>query len=473
MWKTDINNNMFCRYCGNSINKQFSYCNKCGKQLNAGNDGTYENKYEYPKIKNKYRKEFIGKNEPAVQFTKLKPKSNWFDKITKQWRIFFIVVLLSLLLTSIGYFISENSISNKESFPIDKITPFEVTYEWQYGETTYSITETLYQNIYNYYNNKYHIREFIEPISFRDYAINFTNNMIDIEDDTYSNIIEKIKEEVGINDLSDDVLLEVIVSMLQSFEYDEAKFAVVESAPKNEIVGDAQSIIQIEQSWPRFPYETLFDNKGICTDMSFLTISFLKELGYGYALFDFPVDNHLAPAVQCPKEYSNYNSGYCYIEPTSLGFKIGVSSDIDVINGEAKVRNDRTHNSSVDVIVLEQGKEYTKVSEIFPQIKELNRVELDYTVSESKLTSIKSELNKIETNVDRLDDEQNRLYNTHEILKSEFSYNTYIVKYNQYEYEYNRFIDKTNEYNTELEFFNQYVEEYNNLINILYGTEIE
>jgi len=66
----------------------------------------------------------------------------------------------------------------------------------------------------------------------------------------------------------------------------------------------------------RYPYETLYDNKGICGDKSYLMAFLLKELGFGTAVFYLNDNgaNHMVAGVKCASQYDYKDSGYCYIE---------------------------------------------------------------------------------------------------------------------------------------------------------------
>lgn len=69
----------------------------------------------------------------------------------------------------------------------------------------------------------------------------------------------------------------------------------------------------------RYPYEVLYDNKGICGEKSFLIAFLLKELGFGTAIFYLNENgvNHQVAGVKCPAQYDFKDSGYCFIEATS------------------------------------------------------------------------------------------------------------------------------------------------------------
>ena len=67
----------------------------------------------------------------------------------------------------------------------------------------------------------------------------------------------------------------------------------------------------------RYPYEVLYDFKGVCGEKTDLLIFLLRELGYGVSFFYYISENHEAAGVKCPIEESLMNTGYCFIETTS------------------------------------------------------------------------------------------------------------------------------------------------------------
>ena len=72
----------------------------------------------------------------------------------------------------------------------------------------------------------------------------------------------------------------------------------------------------IEMGKNKFPYEVVYDQRGICGCKSHLLTFLLKELGYGVVMFDFEEENHRAVGIKCPMDYSYQNTGYCFIEST-------------------------------------------------------------------------------------------------------------------------------------------------------------
>jgi len=73
-------------------------------------------------------------------------------------------------------------------------------------------------------------------------------------------------------------------------------------------------IVNTKLNHSRYPYEVLYEGRGVCSGKSqFLTL-FLKELGYGTAIFFFPEENHEAVGIKCPVKESFFGSGYCFVE---------------------------------------------------------------------------------------------------------------------------------------------------------------
>lgn len=63
-----------------------------------------------------------------------------------------------------------------------------------------------------------------------------------------------------------------------------------------------------------YPYETLYNMKGVCGDKSVLLAFLLRELGFDIVIFEFEFENHRAVGIRCSE--GNYNSDYCFIETT-------------------------------------------------------------------------------------------------------------------------------------------------------------
>jgi hypothetical protein len=78
--------------------------------------------------------------------------------------------------------------------------------------------------------------------------------------------------------------------------------------------------------YPRFPYETLYDNGGDCEDTSILSVAILQEMGYDVVLLELP--EHMALGIKCSPEtrgrsFEYNNNHYYYLETTGSNWEIG------------------------------------------------------------------------------------------------------------------------------------------------------
>jgi hypothetical protein len=71
----------------------------------------------------------------------------------------------------------------------------------------------------------------------------------------------------------------------------------------------------INIEYQRYPYEVLYDMKGICSEKSDLMIFFLREIGYGTSSLYYGLENHEAVGIKCPSERASTGE-FCFIETT-------------------------------------------------------------------------------------------------------------------------------------------------------------
>ena len=115
----------------------------------------------------------------------------------------------------------------------------------------------------------------------------------------------------------------------------------------------------------RYPYEVIYDLKGVCGEKSRLLALILRELGFGVVLFNFENENHMAVGIKCPSEYDYIDTGYCFIE-TSVA-SIITNSEGDYV-GVGKL------SSTPDIINIGDGKSFDSVSEEYEDAKEWNKI---------------------------------------------------------------------------------------------------
>jgi hypothetical protein len=97
---------------------------------------------------------------------------------------------------------------------------------------------------------------------------------------------------------------------------DQARIAIslVQNIPYEE---NANFDMKDPLSWDlKYPYDVLYQKKGLCGSKSDLLAFLLKELGYEVVIFHYYSENHEAVGIRCPNKYSLNNTGYCFIETT-------------------------------------------------------------------------------------------------------------------------------------------------------------
>ena len=114
----------------------------------------------------------------------------------------------------------------------------------------------------------------------------------------------------------------------------------------------------------RYPYEVLYDEKGVCGEKSLLLALLLKRLGFGVVLLDYEAENHMAVGIKCPKEYSNYlvdGIGYCFVETAKPTIVTHIPKSYTNI-GELK--------SQPEVIFVSDGASFDGVFEEYKDARE-------------------------------------------------------------------------------------------------------
>lgn len=80
--------------------------------------------------------------------------------------------------------------------------------------------------------------------------------------------------------------------------------------------GEVVSFNSHEINYSRYPYETLYDQQGVCGEKSELLVFLLREIGYETVFFYNKLENHESVGIKCPEEYGHVGTGYCFVETT-------------------------------------------------------------------------------------------------------------------------------------------------------------
>lgn len=150
-----------------------------------------------------------------------------------------------------------------------------------------------------------------------DYLLNLPKFIYYQEDEKPSRKDFKLKR---INEKEQRELILPLVTEIQNIakdKNDQARIAIsiVQNIPYNE--SERNITLGFSQiNYSRYSYEVLYDMQGACEGRSELLAFLLKEIGYGVALFYYPLENHEAVGIKCPVQYSLDNTGYCFVETT-------------------------------------------------------------------------------------------------------------------------------------------------------------
>lgn len=340
-----------------------------------------------------------------------------------------ILVLIGLVLT-----VYLGGCALFKQFP-DQKNPKTMTYNWTYQDRPYSLSLTVYQSVYDYYNKKPKgVLVDEEESSLRKYLD------LPVADSSIKELTTKLNALAESNGMDEDQKLELAVSFVQGIPYD------VEKA-------------KTDLTHPRYAYEVLYENKGICSDKSFLMYAILREMGFGGTIFLYPQEEHMNVGVEVDLQYSTDNSGYTMIETTNPRIKIGVIPSIDASSRQAlekqtiqefNLRNPNTTDgknlSSPQIYAKTTGKKYYGIIRTFQTIREIADIQDYLTEQKPVITEIIDELTSLEQRMNSLR-ERNSVHD----------YNNLVSPHNKLVAELNSLV---NEYNAEVNQYNSLVAEF-------------
>jgi len=305
-----------------------------------------------------------------------------------------------------------------------------VDFTWNYQGREYSIKVDLKKDLYEQYRNSTKTYSYIGKLP-PDWVEKYYSLFFELKpgDGTIQKIATDIDELSKQNGLSGDQSVELIIAFIQSIPYDKER--------------EGNIINRVEGEFTNYPYETLYNNMGICFDKTFLGILILQELGYGTAVLDFEEANHSAIGIACPAEYSIYGSGYCFAESTNF-FPVGVvpqrqadivSFDQDLATFSGQFDNIFSPNSlgRADILHKTDGKQYLGIEATYKKVEAVKAIEkkIDQERAliqqkEEEALKRKEEISKIETTLREYQSANNQsAYNNLKI-----TYNSKIRSYN-------------------------------------------
>lgn len=387
----------------------------------------------------------------------------------KKLAFFFILVVLA----GGGFAVYKSGIINFRKFP-EAGGAKQITLKCNYKGKDIVIKEKLYESIDDFYGSDPKKQIYTFTGNYKGFVSSYP------EDKTLSNIIQKIKDKGAKLELSKDETADLATCFVQNIPYDKEKAKLVLS-------GKSLSPGSGKDTWGRFPYETLYDNKGICTDKSYLESAILKELGYGVALLTFDSERHMAVGVKTPEKYSSYGGKYSYLETTNTGYVVGVVPAIDRnIGGAKKAEIEKARGGKnnfwipdipepdikpSEITEIADGQEYARIAETTKRTKRIkDLVRLINSKSKELFafqTKLKNENKQIDPTISRYEDYANDLRRAEDIYNQNPTPENrtyYKSVYSQYEDLYSKAKTAINSYNNKLSIYNAMVSDFNALV---------
>ena len=353
--------------------------------------------------------------------------------------------------------IEQNPISNtlvSAVRPYPELTnPRELTLSCDYHGKNLSVTETLYGSLDEYYKT--------DPLKKSAYLHNNEKDFVFSyeKDNTIADLTNKIKQ-IGVeNNLTNDQVLDLSACFIQNIPYDDAK--------AEKILGADFANQPIDTVIPRYPYETLYDKIGICTDKTYLGSAIMGELGYQTAIMTFDVQKHMSLGIAVPAGYGSFNTKYAIMELTGSGFLVGDVPELNACVGLA-INNYQTlpqgdiSTTLKDQLKLANPTEVINVNSgtIYSRVVEREAVK-------QKLEELKPQLEMLQTAYKQagavLDTAEANLATAEAVYKAQptnANYVAYTKAYNQYFSSYNDAQAKIDQYNNMVNLYNSYVEKY-------------
>lgn len=323
-------------------------------------------------------------------------------------------------------------------------------FAFKYQNVDYELIKEMSTAQYESYKNSPKVYSYVvghEPANLHDAFYGMFLKIKD-GDTTQAEILDRFRSIANTNGWTGDQLAEFALAFVQYIPYDSAK------------VLDGKL-----NTNPFYPYETIYLDKGVCSDKTFLALSLLRQLGYGAAILDFPDINHTAVGISCPVEYSLGGSGYCYVETTNY-FPVSIIPQ-SINAGQAEIAGNEFSSlfspanlGKIEILQATSGRTYQGMAAIRAKVKSFQDSQENLKAMKTELESLDSLLASQESGIDELKARMDSYYSSGRISE----YNELVPAYNSLADKYNAdlaiYRQKVEQYNKETLAFNQAVKEF-------------
>jgi hypothetical protein len=335
------------------------------------------------------------------------------------------------------------------NFNLDRIVIFNATapvpalghFNLKYQNNNYEIVQDLSADWYRVYQNSPKTYTYSGNADLTTLREAFYGLFFNIKpgDTSLADLVVKLRAVAANNNWTNDQLAEFALALVQYIPYDHAKLAQDSNRNNN----------------PYYPYETLYLDRGVCSDKTFLAVALLRQLGYGAAILDFPEKNHSAAGISCPIAESLNGSGYCYVETTNY-FPLGAIPQ-SISAGQADtVSNDFTNLFTtaalgrIEIYQTTAGETYNGVTANRAKALTLQSLKEDLAVRQSEVNAMETSTRAEESSLKATKAQMDSYYNNGQTAQ----YNSLVSAYNE----------AVNKYNADLAIYRQKIAEYNQIV---------
>lgn len=373
-------------------------------------------------------------------------------KILKGCGIFIgvIVVLFGVVALLGGEVnISIGTFNANRPFP-ELAGPKNIILDCDYGGSPVSVEYTLYESVNDHYKSDPRKKKAYRSDNNEDFVFSYE------EDGTIKEISKEISGLGQSMGLENDQILDLAACMVQNIPYDQPK--------ADKILGDPNAAI--DEVIPRYPYEVLYDDAGVCTGKTFLGAAILKELEYDLGILTFDSEQHMMLGVGVPSGYGSFNTEYGGLELTNVGFKVGTiaerSSTGSAVGRIDKISDDSSSFEGSGSLVLSNPSKVEDVNDgsTYERIVERQSINEKMDKLWDELTAMQPEVASVSNKVDVAEAKQANAYKTYLASKTDAAYQNYTSAYDSYKVVYNNAAALINKYNQSVSEYNSLVEEY-------------
>ncbi len=319
--------------------------------------GVYANQDTvFPTLKEKYENINLGKFNPLI-FT-YKTVSGKAEEVTGGA----LGKIENILNCPEGYeLVDEDCISLYITNPVEK--EFEYVVDGKLDKINFE----LYGGINDYLAGKPKFYYCPPDCSQEDFELKV------ISEPQQSEQLDKLVELIQSKESESDEQARIAISLVQKIDYD---WGALETGT---LTG-------------RYPYEVLFDERGVCGEKAKLLAYLLKEIGYGVVLFNY--SDHQAVGVKCPKQYSLNGSGYCFIETTRPTIPTNDKENY-VLSGPL--------GNPTSITLVNEGDSFESIKKEYEDAKEWNKIrEMGFVLSQTQYNRWTSLVNKYGIEIDKV-----------------------------------------------------------------------